>query len=225
MAARFLYVWPDPPKYHSILDRRLALDDDAQSRLRRIAGLAGTSDNPRVLQLSADAVVLLNTFLSELHAEAQNHEGLEAGFLGKGRGTVVRLAAVLTLLRWSETETVIAPSTIDMDAIRDAAGLWADYMRPHAQAVFNRAGSTGRDRHARRTVRWLRVSGVQEVSREDVRCAALGRAVDADGADRVIARLVAGNVLQGIHAVGGLKGGRPARRWAVNPGLAQLRDG
>jgi hypothetical protein len=225
MAARFLYVWPDPPQYHSILDRRLALDDDAQSRLRRIAGLAGTSDNPAVLRLSADALVVLNTFLSELHAEAQNHEGLEAGFLGKGRGTVVRLAAVLTLLRWSETETMMAPSTIDVDAIRDAAGLWADYMRPHARAVFNRAGSTGRDKHARRTIRWIQAVGVEELSREDVRCTALGRALDADGADQVIARLVAGHVLREMPASARPNGGRPARRWAVNPGLAQLRAG
>jgi hypothetical protein len=125
----------------------------------------------------------------------------------------------------AEARAEHAPTVIDIDAVRDAAGLWADYMRPHARAVFNRSGRSGRDRHARRTIRWLRASGVEEVSREDVRCIALGRAVDAAGADQVLARLVAGCVLREIPAAAGPKGGRPAMRWAVNPALAEIREG
>jgi hypothetical protein len=109
LAVRFLFSWPDPPPYRSILDLPAAQDDDAQSRLKRIAGIAGTSEHPRVLQLSGDALSLLNIFLSDLHTEAQSHEGLEAGFIGKGRGTVVRLAAVLTMLRWSPQPNARSP--------------------------------------------------------------------------------------------------------------------
>lgn len=172
-----------------------------------------------MLQLSAKALVEFNTFLSELRAEAQSHEGLEAGFMGKGRGTVVRLAAILTMLRWSEKEQVQAPIVIDIEAVRDAAGLWADYMRPHAQAVFNTSGRIGKDKHARRTVRWLRATGIPEVSREDVRCVALSRSVDAEGADKVIRRLVAGNVLRAVPTTSRSNLGRPAKRWRVNPAL------
>jgi len=224
LAVRFLFSWPDPPPYRSILEQPVARDEEALSRLRRIAGAAGTSEQPRVLQLSADALVELNTFLSELHAETLSHEGLEAGFMGKGRGTVVRLAAVLALLRWSEKDSVEAPTTIDIDAVRDATGLWADYMHPHAQAVFNTSGRAGKDKQARRAVRWLRSTGTQEVSREDVRCLALGRAVDAEGADDVIRRLVAGSVLCALPAATPSKGGRPARRWQVNPALAARQE-
>ena len=76
----------------------------------------------------------------------------------------------------------------------------------------------------RKTIRWLRASRTEELSREDVRCVALGRAVDAEGADRVIARLVAGHVLRPVKVGSGGGRGRPALRWAVNPTLFQIGD-
>ena len=224
MAARFLYVWPAPPKYRSILTCRTADNGTAQERLKKIASIAGTAEHPRILQLSGEAQALLDVFLSDLHVEALNNDGLEAGFLGKGRGTVVRLAAALALLRWSEAESVHGPDVIDLDSMRDAAGLWADYFRSHARAVFSQAGATGRDRHLRKTIRWLRTSRIEELSREDVRCTALGRAVDAEGADRIIARLVAGQVLRQVKSGSWGGRGRPALRWSVNPALFQTGD-
>ena len=106
------------------------------------------------------------------------------------------------------------------ERIGHAIGLWTHYFKPHARAVFNQAGRTDRDRQARRAVRWLRASGPEEVSREQIRCEALAYAVDAEGADRVIARLEAGGILRRL-AVEGRRPGRPARRWAVNPALAE----
>ena len=57
MAARFLYVWPAPPKYRSILTCRAADNSTAQERLKRIAGIAGTAEHPLILQLSGEAQV------------------------------------------------------------------------------------------------------------------------------------------------------------------------
>jgi hypothetical protein len=219
MAARFLYAWPVSPKYRSILTCPTVDSGSAQVRLKRIAGISGTAEHPRILYISGEAQALLDAFLSDLHAEAQHNDGLEAGFLGKGRGTVVRLATALALLRWSEAEETQAPHVIDLDSMRDAAGLWADYFRPHARAVFNQAGATGRDRYLRKAIRWLRTSRTEEISREDIRCAALGRAVDAEGADQVIARLVSANVLRRVKA--STSRGRPPLRWSVNPALFQ----
>lgn len=221
MSARFLYAWPAIPQYHSILQHRQVDHDGAQSRLRRISGAAGTVENPRVLLLATDATVLFDTFLKELHAEAQNQEGLEAGFMGKGRGTVVRLAGVLCLLRWSEGDDLASFPIICLDDIRDAAGLWSDYFRPHAQAAIYRAGRNAQDRNARRVVRWLTVEGVAEVSREDIRRDALAQSVDAAGADLAIDRLVGANVLRALPAGVSPKGGRPPLRWAVNPSLSE----
>jgi len=221
MAARFLYVWPDTPTYRSILDRRVVDDESALVRLKRISAAAGEVDNPRILALSDEALQLLDTFCADLHADSENHEGLEAGFLGKGRGTVVRLAGVLALLRWSESDTAEHLAIISADDIKDAAGLWSDYFRLHAQAAIYRAGRSKEDRFARKATRWLVTAGLVEVSREDIRRDALGQTVDADGADGVIARLVDGNVLRALPSNPGP--GRRPKRWAVNPSLAERR--
>ena len=111
MAARFLYVWPAPPRCRSILTCRTAADGMAQERLRRIAGIAGTAEHPRILQLSGEARALLDVFLSDLHTEALNNDGLEAGFLGKGRGTVVRLAAALARFAGRRPEKYTVPTS------------------------------------------------------------------------------------------------------------------
>ncbi|MGD9879455.1 MAG: DUF3987 domain-containing protein [Reyranella sp.] len=219
MAARFLYVWPDTPTYRSIRDRRVVDDESALTRLKRISAAAGEVDNPRVLTLSDEALQVLDTFCADLHADAQNHEGLEAGFLGKGRGTVVRLAAVLALLRWSESDAAQQITNITADDIKDAAGLWSDYFRPHAQAAIYRAGRSKEDRLARKAAHWLMTADLVEVSRETIRRDALGQTIDAAGADAVIARLVEGNVLREMTLPAGL--GRPPKRWAVNPSLSQ----
>jgi len=55
------------------------------------------------------------------------------------------------------------------------------------------------------------------VSREQIRCDALGYTVDAEGADRTIARLERGGILRPAPVVKARH--RPARRWQVNPGL------
>ncbi len=65
-----------------------------------------------------------------------------AGWLGKGRGTVARLAAVLALLDWTANRPSNAPppTTITTQHLCAAWDLWERYYRPHAQAVFDRAG-------------------------------------------------------------------------------------
>jgi hypothetical protein len=80
-----------------------------------------------VMKLDGAAIDLLDEFFAEAHAEAADCEGLEAGWFGKGRGHVVRLAAALSLLAWSETDGAPPPSAITSEVIRDAAGLWANY--------------------------------------------------------------------------------------------------
>jgi hypothetical protein len=218
MAARFLYGWPAIPDYLPLLDRRTPRDDDALVMLQKIARVAGTPDAPLAMNFDGEALMLFDRFGAELHAHARAADGLEAGWLGKGAGTVARLAAVLALLHWSEQDGDLAPlGTIGREPAMHAIALWSGYFRKHAAAVFNQAGRTDRDREARRVLRWIQTNAVEEVSRENVRRNALCHAVDADGADRVITRLEQGGVLRVLPLPKGR--GRPARRWAVNPGV------
>ena len=222
MAARFLYAWPELPEYTPLMDRRVPRDDMALALLQHIAAVSNP-EQPLTMTFDTQAVRTFDKFLRGLHEEAasQASDGLQAGWLGKGRGTVARLAGVLTLLDWSENGQQDAPRTIDRDTVEAAATLWRDYFRPHAETVFNQAGKIDRDKHARRVVRWLRTTQAREVGRINLRREALAQSVDAMETDRVIARLEEAGVLRLASSVTGPKGGNTKRRWTVNPALGR----
>ena len=219
MASRFLYAWPDPAPYRPLGECSHARDDDALACLQRIAAFAGSVERPRSISFDDEAFVFLDGFLRELYHRVPEAEGLEAGWLGKGRGTVVRLAAMLALLAWSEQEPGDRPApTVSRDTLIAAVELWQSYFWPHARTVFNRAGRTERDRHARRIIRWLRASKVSTVTRQEMRREALAQAIDGQETDRVALRLEDAGVLR-LDMPETQGRGRPAKRWLVNPRL------
>ncbi len=117
LAARFLYVWPDAPAWCPLRERRKSKSDDALRLLRRISEQARKADDPLVLTLDEPALDSFDVFLAGLDARMRSAEGLEAAWLGKGSGTVARLAAVLELLAWSGGAASSPP-------VRSAARRW-----------------------------------------------------------------------------------------------------
>jgi Protein of unknown function (DUF3987) len=222
LAARFLYVWPGPAPYRSLRTLKPVREDEMVSALQRIARAVGPPEKPLVLAFEDQAVTMFDTCLERLHGETLRAEGLLAGWLGKGRGTVARLAAVLALLDWTANRPSNAPppAVITAQHLHAAWDLWERYYRPHARAVFDRAGPSDRDRKARQVVGWIRTHEATEVSREDVRRDALRQKVNAAGADEVILALEDAGVLREADDEEDYPArGRPARRWQVNPAL------
>jgi hypothetical protein len=221
LAARFLYVWPGPAPYRSLRTVKPVREDEMVNALQRIARAVGTPEKPLVLAFEDQAVTIFDTCLERLHGETLRAEGLLAGWLGKGRGTVARLAAVLALLDWTANRPANAPpAVITAQHLHAAWDLWDRYYRPHAQAVFERAGPSDRHRKVRQVVGWIRARGATKISREDVRREALRQTVKAAGADEVILALEQAGVLREVDDEEDYPGpGRPARRWQVNPAL------
>ena len=124
MAARFLYAWPEPTDYMPLMDRHVPGDEDALDMLQHIARIAGSAQTPLLLRFDVEAIVEFDHFLRTLHAETRDLDGLEAGWLGKGPGTVARLAAILTLLAWSATAQAEAPQIVPATIVQDAVTLW-----------------------------------------------------------------------------------------------------
>ena len=148
LAARFLYVWPGPAPYRSLRTLKPVREDEAVNALQRIARAVGTPEKPLVLAFEDQAVTVFDGCLERLHGETLQAEGLLAGWLGKGRGTVARLAAMLALLDWTANRPANAPppTVITAQQLLAAWNLWERYYRPHAKAVFDRAGPSERDR-------------------------------------------------------------------------------
>ena len=220
LAARFLYAWPGAQPYRALADLQIARDDEALEMLRRLARLARTPSDPLALPFDQHGVKALDGFLAGLHAERCKTEGLEAAWLGKGRAAVARLAGALELLAWSGSSAPGLPGHIGRDQVEAAANLWTGYFRPHARALFDRVAPTDYSRRVRRVARWLKDSRATVVSREDVRCHALARTVNADDAQQVLYRLDSLGFVRPDLADDGGGRGRPARRWQINPALA-----
>lgn len=225
LLARFLFAWPAPAEHCPLGAAKPARDDEALAALRRIARKVRTAEDPLEIAVDQRGQKAFDGFLAGLAAELREvtlHEtdGLEMAWLGKGRGTVARLAGVLELLAWSELGPAGPPGQLGAEQIERAVRLWSDYFRPHAFALFHRATPSERDRQARRVVRWLCQRGLSEVSREQVRREALQRSVNASDAEQVLYRLREAGIVEKVHYSIPQAGGRPPNRWCINPRLA-----
>ncbi|MBI2740893.1 MAG: DUF3987 domain-containing protein [Rhodospirillales bacterium] len=225
LAARFLFAWPAPAAHCPLGAAKPARDDEALAALRRIAQKARTADDPLEIAVDQRGLKAFDGFLADLANELRESalhetEGLETAWLGKGRGTVARLAGLLELLAWSELGSAGPRGQLGTEQIERGVRLWSDYFRPHAFALFHRAAPTERERQARRVVRWLRQCGLGEVSREQVRVEALHRSVNASDAEQVLYRLRDAGIVSRIDYELPSRGGRPPNRWCVSPRLA-----
>ena len=164
-AARFLYAWPQPAPYRSFLELPACRESEAVNALQRIARAAGEPAQPLVLSLDEQAGRDLDGHLARLHQALQRCDGIEAAWLGKGRGTVVRLALALALLEWAARTSTAArpPRTITGESLSAACRLW-DYSRAHARAVLARAFPSDGERLMRQVLAWIRARGAARAS-------------------------------------------------------------
>jgi hypothetical protein len=218
-ASRLLFAWPGSSPHYPLADCRADHDEVALAALRRIAAVAGTPGDPLVLRADERGLCVFGNFLSALPAALAEAEDLELAWLGKGRGTVARLAGVLELLAWSAPNPRAAtPGPIGRATAEQAVRLWSDYFRPQACALFDHSVPGERERLVRRVARWLQRHGLTEVSREQVRSEALHRCIDATETDQVLYRLQHAGILQRVLYTSPLRG-RPPNLWWVNPKL------
>jgi hypothetical protein len=218
-AARFLYAWPRPAPYRSFLEVPPCRESDAVNALQHIGRIAGDPTRPLALKLQELALGHLDGHFERLHQMLQRCDGIEAAWLGKGRGTVVRLALALTLLGWAVDASLAKPppGVIIGDTLFAASRLW-EYFRAHARAVLVRAFPSDGERLMRQVLAWIRARGARQISREDVRRDALGQALNAHQSLQVIQSLERGGFLRRVvYEPDGA--GRPALRWDVNPAL------
>lgn len=217
--ARFLFTWPSAPLHRPFGDDKPLHEEQATTLLHRISSVVGGVDQPLVLGFDEEALKLFERSLGRVGEEARAADGPEAAWLGKGRGTIVRLAGILALLDWSRLPaTVPLPRVIKRDHVGAAVRLWQDYFRPHARAVLDRGVPSDFEREARRIVRWLKAGAKSEVTRTDVRVQALGRTVNSGRTEYLLGHLQAKGVVR--PAASGPQVGRPLQLWEVNPSLA-----
>jgi hypothetical protein len=219
MYARLLFSWPSEPAYRALNDEALEVDPDILNTLNRLDGLAEFADGRlvrRAIPLSEDALARFEQFRQFAHLEKEAVEGRDREWLAKGPAHVLRLAGTLCLLDWAMRGGE-QPTAIGGDFMAAAILLVKEYFWPHARAALRQIGLTERHVNARRVLRWIRARDKREFSREEIRREALGQKLDAEQSASVIEALVRSGWVRELEAVSTPKGGRPARRWQMNP--------
>ena len=227
LPARFLFAWPAAPAHQTLADDKgpapidPAQDGEARARLQRIAQVVGAPERPWLLTLDPDAIAVLDRFLAGLAEPVRAADAFEAAWLGKGRGTVVRLAGLLALLEWSQPSATAPanPRRVTREHMWAATSLWQGYFHPHAQAILVRGLPSDFALRARRIVRWLKSTRRTQVTRTDVRIQGLGKTVTSGGAEALLGNLYA---LGFVRPARTETGGRPSETWEVNPALLAI---
>jgi hypothetical protein len=146
LAARLIYVWPDPAPIAPLCERgdadaahRRAMLHGAARRLRSLA--MGADDHgapaPRALRLDHDAIALYDEIRRDAMARARSAHGLAAGHAGKTPGRALRLALGYELLAWAARDDgTPEPTRVSADAVA-RAGEYIDY----ADAMLDRVTS------------------------------------------------------------------------------------
>jgi len=221
MYARLLFAWPNEPVYRALNDEALEVDPDIVNALKRLDGFAEFADGHlvrRSLGLSGEARERFEQFRLFAHTEKEAVEGREREWLAKGPAHVLRLAGMLCLLDWAMRGGE-QPTQVDANSMAAAIRLVKEYFWPHARASLRQIGLTERHVNARRALRWIRARGNREISAEEVRRDALGQKLDAEKTTDLLEALTRHGWVRMLGAVGTAKGGRPRRRWQVNPTL------
>jgi Protein of unknown function (DUF3987) len=224
MYARVLFSWPSEPAYRKLNNEALEVDPDILNALKCLDDLAEFADGRLVrhsIGLSERALGEFEQFRQFAHLEKEAVEGREREWLAKGPAHVLRLAGTLCLLDGGIRGTERTPPTsIDAKYMVAAVRLVREYFWPHARAALRQIGLSERHVNARRVLRWIRARCKTEVLLEDVRRdAALGQKLDAEQTATLLEGLARSGWVREFKVASTPRGGRPPRRWQVNPNL------
>jgi hypothetical protein len=141
LAARFAYIWPDPPPISRLVSEPDGAMRDRSHRLvataQRLHGLPMEADSagepaPVLLRLDRSALALFDELRQEAMQRARSSRGLASGWHGKTPGRALRVALVFELLASSGADGS-EPRMISGDAMA-RAGCYLDYLA----AMFDR---------------------------------------------------------------------------------------
>jgi hypothetical protein len=218
MYARFLFGWPQEPKYQALSNSVAEDEPELANAFTRLIDLSGNDGVVRRIHLAHDAVEEFERFRQFLHTAKESLDGREREWWAKGATHVLRLAGTLAYLDWAWRGSP-EPTEVAANYVTAPVELWREYFWPHSRAALRQVGLTDRHRDARRALRWIRGNGKTEVSVKDIRRDALGERLDAQQTLDLLNTLVSSGWLLENTPKSGPKGGKPARRWKVNPSI------
>jgi hypothetical protein len=228
LAARFLFVWPNPLPIGPLVDRgdieTKRRRDTLARAARRLRGLhmgeeLDGTPAPHALRLDDFGRRLLDDIYIKAMTCAEAASGMAASWHGKNPGRALRLALVYELLAWAgRCDSDPEPSVVSEDSLIRAA----DYLE-YAAAMFHRIeGGLSIERSevdAAKIARYLRDRRIVELNeRELYQTAGWAWFRKKESRERALRILEDGHwIRRPGSAVAASQGGRPRHDWEVSP--------
>jgi hypothetical protein len=224
---RMLFAWPPEPAYQKLTDHVQEVEPEFYNTLMRLIDLPAEQDGELLISpvsLSFDARAAFEDFREYVHDQKAALDGKDREWWAKAPAHVLRLSGTLAYLDWArrtagQAAIVEEPNRVDARFVKAAVTLVRDYFWTHARAALRQIGTTERHANARRVLRWIKANVRHQVSREGIRRDALGQRLDAEETQKLIDGLAKSGWFRELPSTSGPQGGKPARRWAVNPKL------
>lgn len=225
--ARFLWVYPELKP--ATIPQNIVLPENVSTAFKKLDSLlnpyADNAENQKkCLHLSIEAQQLFNTwYLAHLN-KSQQEESILKYFLGKGQGYVLRLALLLELLWWTDSE-YLEPTEVSLEAIQMAIELYDTYLTPMCERVYNMYYSPTQNIEARALARWIIENKPQSFILRDVynngNIANLRR---KEQAEKAANKLIALNWLSRTSSRKGNTAGRSRYTYYVNLEVYELAE-
>lgn len=172
------------------------------------------------LSLRCGLISDLGTVWAALSANGMMKVSLprRVSFLGKLPGLTVRLSLILTLLEWAR-QPQDEPREITGKTFSKATVLVEDYILPMAKRAYGNSSFSAKERAGRCLVELLRKKVWTEFSTREIRRLQPAGLAKQDQIDMGIAALERADIVKAIEGGSTSKGGRPQRRYTVNPAI------
>ncbi len=222
LSSRFaLFCWPAalPPRRPTCR----ADDEGALARLARIRSLPWEPPEPVVVPFSDQAADVIQEWRVQVAGMEADAAGIFLSWLGKLPGAAVRLALILELMAWSESQKGTSePREVSERSAVAACALLEVFAIPMARRCFGSASLPQAERDARRLARWLiRQSPLPEtVNARELRRRANGPTIpSAERVEAALRELEAAGWCRPAPVRAGDLPGRARANWAINPAL------
>lgn len=150
LAARFLFVWPDPtPPLRPIRGYDLSPLRRAFRRLDDLGLIEGENGpQPGVMRLTEEAASIHQAERLRWHQRHAHAAGHFGSFVGKIPGMALRLSGLLELTDWAFEREDAPPETIGVDVVERAWTFFEDYFESMALRVYGDAAIPQAERDA-----------------------------------------------------------------------------
>ena len=179
---------------------------------------AESDPEPRLVEFTQDARGMLRPFKEWTRSLESEHGGYLKSFTGKLPGMSVRLALVLSAISAASLGKQVIG--ISADSYARAVRLVQDYIWPMALRVYG-GGETAEETAARALVKLIQKEKWTEFDTSTVRNLRRPGLKTAKDLNPALATLEEGEIIRQIEFAPTSKGGRPPRRFAVNPAILE----